>query len=212
MGEQEGEFPKRGNEQEGGGKKLTGDEDVGGAVLAVVDEEVGLGPLRQGVLAGVRVRRPLRHPPLRSACCAGGEYAPDRGIARLLRRAHRRGGIRVAGDGWGAGRGVRWETTAVAAAARLVVDSTRSQGRGDVRCACDRSDQEREITALTLGVFGLFFLFHDLFRKLNLNSLLICFHNEEKKIGDVVNLMELGRRYVFDYKWRNWFINYRYAF
>jgi hypothetical protein len=100
---------------------------------------------------------------------------------------------------------VRWETTAVAAAARLVVDSTRSQGGGDVRYACDRSDQEREITALTLGVFGLFFLFHDLFRKLNLNSLLICFHNEEKKIGDVVNLMELGRRYVFDYKWRNWF-------
>jgi len=41
-----------------------GDEDVGRAVLAVVDEEVGLGPLRQRVLARVRVRRPLRHRPL----------------------------------------------------------------------------------------------------------------------------------------------------
>lgn len=32
-------------------------------MLAVVDEEVGLGSLRQRVLARVRVRRPLRHPP-----------------------------------------------------------------------------------------------------------------------------------------------------
>jgi hypothetical protein len=30
-------------------------------VLAIVDEEVGLGALRQRVLARVRVRRPLRH-------------------------------------------------------------------------------------------------------------------------------------------------------
>jgi hypothetical protein len=36
-------------------------------VLAVVDEEVGLGALRQRVLARVRVRRPLRHRPSLSA-------------------------------------------------------------------------------------------------------------------------------------------------
>lgn len=50
-----------------------GDEDVRGAVLAVVDEEVGLGALRQCVLARVRVRRPLRHRarlPLVSAAAA----------------------------------------------------------------------------------------------------------------------------------------------
>jgi hypothetical protein len=40
-------------------------------VLAVVDEEVGLGALRQCVLAGVRVRRPLRHRPSLSAAAAG---------------------------------------------------------------------------------------------------------------------------------------------
>ena len=53
----------------------TGDEDMGGAVLAVVDEEVGLGALRQRVLARVRVGRPLRHPlslPLGSLSCCGG--------------------------------------------------------------------------------------------------------------------------------------------
>lgn len=57
-----------------GEKELTGDEDVRGAVLAVVDEEVGLGALRQCVLARVRVRRPLRHRarlPLVSAAAAG---------------------------------------------------------------------------------------------------------------------------------------------
>jgi hypothetical protein len=53
---------------ERGGRGLTGDEDVGGAVLAVVDKEVGFGALRQRVLAGVRVRRPLRHL-LPSLCC-----------------------------------------------------------------------------------------------------------------------------------------------
>lgn len=70
-----------------------GDEDVGGAVLAVVDEEVGLGALRQRVLARVRVRSTLRHPlsPLASllSCCgrrrgevASGawEYAPRDGL------------------------------------------------------------------------------------------------------------------------------------
>lgn len=35
-------------------------------MLAVVDEEVGLGALRQRVLARVRVGRPLRHLPSRS--------------------------------------------------------------------------------------------------------------------------------------------------
>ena len=53
-------------------KKRTGDEDVGGAVLAVVDEEVGLWALRQRVLARVCVGRPLRHPPARSLSCSGG--------------------------------------------------------------------------------------------------------------------------------------------
>ena len=36
-------------------------------MLAVVDEEVGLGALRQCILARVRVRRPLRHRPSLSA-------------------------------------------------------------------------------------------------------------------------------------------------
>jgi hypothetical protein len=49
-----------------GEEELTGDEDMWGAVLAVVYEKVGLGALRQCVLARVGVCRPLRHrPPLR---------------------------------------------------------------------------------------------------------------------------------------------------
>lgn len=40
----------------------TGDEDVGAAVLAVVDEEIGFGAVGRRVFARVRVRRPLRHP------------------------------------------------------------------------------------------------------------------------------------------------------
>jgi hypothetical protein len=42
-------------------------------VLAIVDEEVGLGALRQRVLARVRVRRPLRHRSFLSAAAAGTE-------------------------------------------------------------------------------------------------------------------------------------------
>lgn len=56
-------------------------------MLAVVDEEVGLGALRQRVLARVRVGRPLRH-------------LASRSLARLLRSAANRSGVRA----WGGGR------------------------------------------------------------------------------------------------------------
>lgn len=56
-------LPDLGKIKRVGEEELTGDENVRGAVLAVVDEEVGLGALRQCVLARVRVRRPLRHRP-----------------------------------------------------------------------------------------------------------------------------------------------------
>lgn len=61
-------------------------------MLAVVDEEVGLGALRQRILARVRVGRPLGH-------------LPSRSLARLLRSAANRSSVRAWGEGCGGGHG-----------------------------------------------------------------------------------------------------------
>lgn len=65
-------------------------------MLAVVDEEVGLGALRQRVLARVRVGRPLGH-------------LPPRSLARLLRSAANRSGVRAWGVGGLSGTAARAE-------------------------------------------------------------------------------------------------------
>lgn len=94
-------------------------------MLAVVDEEVGLGALRQRVLARVRVGRPLRH-------------LASRSLARLLRSAANRSGVRA----WGGGRALGHGCSGGGNRAGDLRRRRGDEGRDDVEAAGRRTRRE----------------------------------------------------------------------